>query len=280
MVAVALGLAASLSWGVADFVGGLKSRQKGVLVVLVLSQGVGALLLAVIVAARGEGPPGSEYLVYGALAGLSGLVGLAAFYRGMAVGAMAVVAPISATGAAIPVAVGVSAGERPGAIQAVGVAVALAGVVLAAREHGHGGAGTRVAAGTGLALVAALGFGGFFVGLDAASDGDVLWALLAARTCDTLLLVGLALTMRAKPDLNGRDVRDLAAVGIFDVTANALFAVASTQGLVSLVAVLASLYPVVTIFLAALVLKERIRPSQAVGVALALAGVAAIASGG
>jgi drug/metabolite transporter (DMT)-like permease len=98
--------------------------------------------------------------------------------------------------------------------------------------------------------------------------------------CDTLLLVGLVVAMRERVDLSARDTRDVAAVGIFDVTANALFAVASTQGLVSLVAVLASLYPVVTVFLASLVLKERIRPSQGVGVALALAGVAAIASGG
>jgi drug/metabolite transporter (DMT)-like permease len=280
VVAVALGLAAGISWGIADFIGGLKSRQKSVLIVLVLSQAVGALLLAAIVAVRGEGPPASEFLIYGVLAGLSGLVGLAAFYRGMAVGAMAVVAPISAMGAAIPVAVGLSTGDRPGTVQVVGLGLALVGILLAAREKAPGAAGARVAAGTGLALVAALGFGGFFVGLDVASDGDVLWALLAARTCDTLLLVGVAVAMRAKLELSARDSRDLAAVGVFDVTANGLFAVASTQGLVSLVAVLASLYPVVTIFLASLVLKERIRRSQAVGVALALVGVAAIASGG
>ncbi len=281
MVAVALGLAAGISWGVADFIGGLKTRQRGVLIVLVLSQGVGALLLAVIVVARGQGPPASEYLIYGVLAGLSGLAGLAAFYRGMAVGAMAVVAPISATGAAIPVAVGLSTGDRPGALQAIGLALALVGVVLASREKAHGAAAaTRMAAGTGLALVAAVGFGGFFVGMDVASDGDVLWALLAARTCDTLLLIGVALAVRSDVDLSARDGRDLAVVGLFDVAANALFAVASTQGLVSLVAVLASLYPVITIFLASLILKERIRRSQGVGVALALAGVAAISSGG
>ena len=279
MVAVALGLAAGISWGIADFIGGLKSRQKSVLIVLVLSQAGGALLLAVIVAVRGEGPPPSEFLIYGVLAGLSGLVGLAAFYRGMAVGAMAVVAPISAMGAAIPVVVGLSTGDRPGAIQVVGLVLALLGILLAAREKAPGGA-ARLAAGTGLALVAAVGFGGFFVGLDVASDGDVLWALLAARTCDTLLLVGVVIAMRSKMDLNARDSRDMAAVGVFDVTANGLFAVASTQGLVSLVAVLASLYPVVTIFLASMVLKERIRRSQAVGVTLALVGVAAIASGG
>ena len=279
MVAVALGLAASLSWGLADFLGGVKTRQLNVLVVLVISQAFGALLVALIIAGRGQGPPATEYLVYGVLGGLSGLAGLAAFYRGLAVGAMAVVAPIAATGAAIPVTVGIATGDRPGAIQVAGLVLALAGVVLASREVGQEGARTKVAAGTGLALVAALGFGGFFVGLDAASDGDVLWALLAARSFDVLLLVAIALALRPGHDLSPRDVRDVAAVGLFDVAANALFALASTEGLVSVVAVLASLYPVVTIFLARLILKERVRRVQGVGVVLALSGVAAIAAG-
>jgi len=279
VVAVALGLAAGISWGVADFLGGLKSRQLSVLVVLVVSQAVGAVLVGVIIVARGEGPPATEYLLIGALAGLSGLAGLAAFYRGMAVGAMSVVAPISATGAAIPVTVGIATGDRPRAVQVAGLVLALVGVVLASREAREGSAGTKVAAGTGLALVAAVGFGGFFVGLDLASEGDVLWALLAARSVDIVLLVAVGLALRPGHDLSARDLRDLAAVGVFDVAANALFAFASTQGLVSLVAVLASLYPVTTIFLARLVLKESVRTSQAVGVALALLGVAAIAAG-
>ena len=277
MVAVALGLAASVSWGVADFLGGLKSRQLHVLSVLLLTQLVGLLLVGVLVAARGGGPPDARFLVYGALAGLSGLIGLAAFYRGMAVGAMAVVAPISATGAAIPVVVGVATGDRPSAIQAAGLLLALVGVVIASREGGA--AGARLAAGTGLALAAAAGFGGFFVGMDAASDGGVLWALLAARTFDVALLAGAALLVRPGLALGGRDTRDIVAVGVFDVAANALFALASTEGLVSLVAVVASLYPVVTIFLARAVLGERIGTSRGVGVALALAGVAAIAGG-
>lgn len=277
MVAVALGLAASVSWGVADFLGGLKSRQLHVLSVLVLSQVVGMLLVGALVAARGDGPPDARFLVYGALAGVSGLIGLAAFYRGMAVGAMAVVAPISATGAAIPVIVGVATGDRPSAIQGAGLLLALTGVVIASREEGT--AGARVAAGTGLALAAAAGFGGFFVGMDAASDGGVLWALLAARTFDVALLLGVALVLRPGLALSARDTRDLAAVGLFDVTANALFALASTEGLVSLVAVVASLYPVVTILLARAVLAERVRMSQGVGVVLALLGVAAIAGG-
>jgi drug/metabolite transporter (DMT)-like permease len=279
VVAVALGLAAAVSWGIADFLAGLKTRQLNVLLVLLVSQAFGALLIAVLIALRGEGPPELHYLVWGVLGGISGLVGLAAFYRGMTVGTMAVVAPISATGAAIPVTVGVATGDRPSAIQAAGLALALAGVVLASREAGEGGSGPRVAAGVGLALVAALGFGGFFVGLDAASDGDVLWALLAARGFGVLLLVALTLVMRPDLRMTTSDLRDVAAVGLFDVGANALFAFASAEGLVSLVAVLAALYPVVTIFLARLILSERVRRTQAVGVALALAGVAGIAAG-
>lgn len=277
MAAVALALAASISWGIADFVGGLKSRRLHVLTVLLLSQAVGTVLVAALVLAGGEGPPDARYVVYGGLAGLSGLVGLAAFYRGMAVGAMSVVAPISATGAAIPVVVGVATGERPSAIQAAGLLLALAGVVIASREKGA--AGPRLAAGTGLALAAAAGFGGFFVGIDASSDGGVLWALLAARTFDVALLGAVALALRPGLVPSGRDTRDIALVGFFDVAANALFALASTEGLVSLVAVLASLYPVVTIFLARAVLGERVRPSQGAGVVLALVGVAAIAGG-
>jgi drug/metabolite transporter (DMT)-like permease len=277
VVAVALGLAAGISWGVADFLGGLKTRQLNVLAVLLISQATGMLLVAIAVVGRGEGPPDTQYLVYGVLAGLSGLIGLAAFYRGMALGAMSVVAPISASGAAIPVVVGLATGDRPSALQGVGLVVALVGVAMASRERTV--TGGQVAAGTGMALAAAVGFGGFFVGMDAASDRDVLWAIFAARTPDVLLLAVLIAAMRPSLGMTAIDARDIAAVGIFDVGANALFAVASTQGLVSLVAVLASLYPVATILLARAVLGERIAPIQAAGVILALLGVAAIAGG-
>ena len=277
MAAVALALAASISWGIADFLGGLKSRRLHVLTVLALSQLVGLLLVAAVVIARGDGPPEDRFLVYGALAGLSGLIGLGAFYRGMAVGAMSVVAPISATGAAIPVAVGVATGDRPSIVQGIGLLLALTGVVIASREEGASGA--QVAAGTGLALAAAAGFGFFFVGMDAAGDGGVWWALLAARGFDVVLLVAVVLAFRPGMPPTRGDMRDIAAVGVFDVTANGLFALASTEGLVSLVAVLASLYPVVTILLARAVLAERIRTIQAIGVAIALTGVVAIAGG-
>jgi drug/metabolite transporter (DMT)-like permease len=279
LLAVALGLAAGLSWGVSDFLGGVKSRTLELLAVMVLSQGMGLALVALIVAVRGEGPPAGEQLLYASLSGVSGVLGLAAFYRGLAVGAMAVVAPISATGAAIPVVAGLISGERPSAAQAAGIALAIAGVVVASREAPAEGGPARVATGVGLALVAACGFGGFFVAMDAASEDDVFWAILVNRITGVSGLVLAALALRRSVAVPGREAATLLLIGTMDIAANTLYAVASTEGLISVVAVLASLYPVVTIMLARLVLGERVRPLQRVGIVVAISGVALISGG-
>ncbi len=279
MVAVALGLAASVSWGLADFIGGTKSRALDLLAVLVVSQGVALVLLFLATAARAEGPPGAEALLYAAGAGAAGVVGLAALYRGLAVGAMAVVAPIAALGAGIPVVVGVATGDRPGAVQVAGILLALAGVALAAREEAPEGGGARLAVGAGLAAAAALGIGVFLVGMDAAGDEDVLWALTAARIASVVLLAAAVLATR--PDLGAirPHLGAVAAIGLLDLGANALFTLASTEGLVSVAAVCSSLYPVVTIGLAASLLGERVRPRQTAGIVLVMLGVVGIAAG-
>jgi drug/metabolite transporter (DMT)-like permease len=279
VLAVALGLAASISWGISDFLGGLKSRTLELLTVLLLSQGAGLVLISVVVAVRGEPMPDGEHVFYACLSGLAGVAGLAAFYRGLAVGAMAVVAPISGTAAAIPVAFGVITGERPGALQGVGIALAIAGVALASRELPEEGGAPRVATGAGLALVSALGFGSFFVAMDAASGPDLFWAILFNRITSLSALALAALTLRPRLTIARTDLRALLAIGVLDISANGLFAAASTEGLVSLVAVLASLYPIVTIALARLVLGERVRRVQQAGVAAALTGVALISAG-
>jgi uncharacterized membrane protein len=289
VAAISLALAASLAWGLADFWGGLKSRKLALLSVLAVSQGAGLVAVAIAVAIRGEGPPSDgDFALWAALGGIAGAAGLAAFYRGLVVGAMSIVAPVSATAAVIPVAVGVATGERPSAIQAVGAALAIAGVATASREgvseeerpSGAHAVRRHTAAGIPLALLAALGFGGFFVGLDAAADeGDVLWAMLAARIASGSLLVGAAVVLRPPLEGGRSQIPALVAIGLLDVSANLLFAVASTLGFVSIVGVLASLYPVVTIFLARALLRERIDRVQEVGVAGALGGVALIAAG-
>jgi drug/metabolite transporter (DMT)-like permease len=275
VAALLLAFASSVAWGAGDFLGGLKSRQLPVLNVLVASQLTGFLLIGTYVAARGEGPPGGELLLWAPLSGLAGAMGLAAFYRGLAVGNMGVVAPISATAAVVPLVVGIASGDRPSALQYVGLATALVGVVLASREEVSG----AMSRGAGLALLSALGFGFFFVGMDNASDADIGWAMLGNRiTSFTLLLAAFAVL---RPPLAARrsDAPVLATVGTLDITANGLFAIAATEGLVSLVSVLGSLYPLTTLALAAIVLRERPHRIAQVGVAVALTGVVLIAAG-
>lgn len=274
-----LALGASISWGVGDFLGGLRARTHPLLTVLVVSQAAGLVSIAAVVAVRGQGPPAVDDAVYAALAGVAGTVGLAALYRGLAVGAMSIVAPISATSATVPLAVGLATGDRPTSLQALGVGLALAGVVLAARPPGAGERRDGAAAGVGLALLAALAFGLLLVSLDAAAETDPLWATAVLRATSFSLLALTAIVVRPRFGVGPGDLRVLALIGILDTAGNALFAAASSRSLLSLAAVLAQLYPVVTVLLARLVLGERIGRPQQLGVAAALAGVGLITVG-
>jgi drug/metabolite transporter (DMT)-like permease len=274
-----LALAASLSWGLGDFLAGLRTRRLPVVTVLVVSQAAGLASIALVVALRGAGPPEARYLGYAALAGAGGAVGLAALYRGLAVGPMSIVAPISATAAVVPVVFGVLSGERPSAAQGVGIALAVAGVLLAARAPRTDGLGPTVAAGVGLALVAALAFGLLLVALGEASEGDALWGTLTMRATSFGLLSLVALALRPSFALVQRDFPVLLLIGVLDTLGNALFALATTKSLLSLAAVLGQLYPVVTVLLARIVLGERLSGGQAAGVAGAFAGVALITAG-
>lgn len=277
MLAIALALGASLSWGFGDFLGGLKSRSLHVLTVLAISQTAGLGAVLVWLALSGDGFPGWASTADAAAAGAGGCLGLGALYRGMAVGAMGIVAPVSAASAAIPFTVGVASGERPGVLQVAGILLALAGVALASREPADRGGGR--AAGVGLALVAALGFGLYFVFLDRAAEGSVPYAVATARGVSSLLAVAVAVAVGAALRPGAAALPALVAVGLCDVGANVLFGLASTHGFLSVVSVLSSLYPIVTVGLAALLLHERIAPTQRLGVAGALAGAALITAG-
>lgn len=275
MGALLLAFASSISWGVADFLGGLKARQLPVLNVVTASQLTGLLLVGIYMLIRWEPMPGGDFVLWAPLSGLAGAIGLLAFYRGLAVGNMGVVAPISATAAVVPVVVGIASGDRPSELQYTGLVLALAGVVLASREEVSGGP----ARGAGLAIVSALGFGFFFVGLDHASDADVGWAILANRVTSFSLLFAAFLVIRPPLAVRRADVPVLALIGTLDITANLMFAIASTTGLVSLVSVLGSLYPLTTAALAAVVLRERPHRVALIGVAMAIGGVVLIAGG-
>jgi drug/metabolite transporter (DMT)-like permease len=278
VLAPALALAASLSWGVADFVAGLWSRRLPLLTVLLIVQSAGLLSIGLVVAVHGEGPPGSEAALYAALAGVAGAVGIAALYRGLAVGSMSIVAPITATGVVVPVLVGLATGDELSGVQAGGIGLAIAGVVLAARESGSLARG-RLAAGAGIAAVAALGFGLLLVALDAAADADPLWATLVMRATSWAIWVAAFAVVRPGLALEPAGVRALVLVGILDTGANALFALATTRGPLSVVSVLAQLYPIATVFLARFLLGERISRPQQLGVVAAFAGVALITAG-
>jgi drug/metabolite transporter (DMT)-like permease len=315
VTAIALGFASAVVWGAADFLGGLKSRQLQLLTVLLVSQAAGLVAVLVWAAARGEGPP-AEVVPWAVSNAISGTVGLAAFYRALSVGAMGVVAPISASAAVIPVVVGVAGGERPGALQLAGIAVAIVGVAVASYEppdaplHEPGAAtepatatrgadprsgpgshpgrgplperdsgGARASTGVGLALLAALGFGVFFVGLDEGSNHDLVWTLVLGRSLSTGMLAVAALAVRPSFEMTGRDLNAVLAVGLLDMGANALFAAGSTLGLVSVVAVLGSLYPVTTLLLARFLLGERLHAIQRGGAVTALVGVGLISAG-
>jgi drug/metabolite transporter (DMT)-like permease len=282
VLAAVLALASSVSWGLADFLGGLQSRRHALLAVLMLSQGLAFAILVIAVLAGAPTEHDTAATLWAAGVGGLGLLGLVAFYRALAIGTMSVVAPISATGVAIPVLVGLVSGERPGALQVAGIVLACGGVVLAAREEPATDAAARRSGRTavGLALLAAIGFGSFFAGIDRAEEtGDVAWVLLAARTADVVLLLAACAVVRPRLPSEPAALGAIAAVGVLDLLANLLFVLAASRGLLSVVGVLGSLYPAVTVVLARLLLHERLTPTQNAGVAITLAGVVALAAG-
>jgi uncharacterized membrane protein len=271
-----LALGASLTWGVADFVGPWQSRALGTLRVLVWAEIAGVGLTLAIAAIDGSGPNNWAVLL-AVPAALSGTLGLYAYYRGMAIGAMAVVAPIAGASAVVPVIFGISRGDRPSAVQYAGIACALVGVFLASQEHQAGGQ-RRMAAGVGLALIAAVGFGFYFPPMHAAGKADPVWASLIFRFTALVIVAAAAAARRPALRLRGWKLLIVIGVGLGDTLGNILFAAAAKSGgLVSLTSVLASLYPIVTVVLAAIILHERIARTQRIGVALTLAGVALIA---
>jgi drug/metabolite transporter (DMT)-like permease len=271
----ALALAAAASWGVGDFFGGLKSRSLNPVAVLIVAQPIGLTLLGIWVAVRGEGPPGSAVL-WACLAAVLGTTGLIAFYLGMAAGALSIVAPIAGAGAAIPVIWGLAGGDHPSRYQELGFAAALVGIVLASFERRPEAA--RLAAGVGWAAIAMLAFGAYYIPMHAASHGDFLWAAFVFRLTSTTLIAAAWLVLRP-PRARRADLTVLASIGILDTGGNVFFAAASARGLVSVVSILASLYPVVTVLLARVVLNERVHRSQELGIALALAGIVLISAG-
>ena len=273
---LALGLASSLVWGTADFLGGVYTRRLTLASVTVGSQLAG--LAALLVAAALIGGLNQRAIAIGLAAGACGAIGLSAFYRALATGTISIVSPVSACGALVPVGLALATGERPGALALAGSAVGLAGAVLAS-VHEIRGDHPAARSSIGLARLAALGIGGFlwFLG-QAAEGGHTLSALLGARFGSLALLgIGVAVT-RSSIAIPRAEIPAVALIGLLDTAANGLFAVAIQHGYIAVVSVLGSEYPVATVILAHIFLGERISRPQLLGVALALTGVGMVSA--
>ncbi|MEV1171334.1 DMT family transporter [Nonomuraea sp. NPDC049784] len=272
---VILAAACAVVYGTADFFGGLATRRSQVLSVVVLSQLAGlALILGLLPLLPGTAS--TPALSWGLAAGLSGAAGLVLFYRALATGVMSVVAPTTAvTSAALPVMFGLATGERPAFWALVGVALALGAVLLVSQDKSaeRSGSVTSVL----VALAAGAGFGGFFILLAMAPHEAGLWPLVGARLSSVTVVAMLALATRRTLKPGPGSLHIIVAAGVLDMAANVLYLLAQQDGLLSLVAVLVSLYPASTLLLARQVLGERLRAIQVAGVACALGAVALIA---
>jgi len=284
LMAVVLGLLVALSYGSADFFGGLSTKRSTVASVVVWSQAI-ALPAIVVVAMFSGGEPTGRGLGLGAASGVVGGIGLTLLYRGLGRGRMSVVAPITAVGAAIvPVVWGVVRGERPSIAASTGVVLALVAVVLISRSAAGEDPGSdstdSPAASVVLAVTAGIAFGVVFVLLAETGRGVGFWPLVAGRVTSVTLLSAGALAGRQRLRLRAPgEMATIAAAGLLDITANGIYLLAAREGLLSLVAVLSSLYPASTVLLARVVLRERLTRLQILGLTIATAGVVLIAAG-
>jgi uncharacterized membrane protein len=276
-MAVVLALLSALVWGASDFCGGLASRRSSAYAIVIGSQAIGLVALAVVIPLVGGSATPAD-LGWGAAAGVCGSVGLVVFYRAMAGGVMSVIAPVtSVCAAAVPVLAGLAIGERIGVAAAVGIVLALVAVVLVASEGGLRALRSVRPATLGPPLFAGTMFGLFFVLLHRTGPGAGLWPLVAARLVSVLLVGAVVLLRRDRLRVSRAALLPLVLAGVGDMAGNALFLLASQRGDLSITGVLASLYPASTVLLAQLVLRERLARSQTAGLATAAAAVVLIA---
>jgi drug/metabolite transporter (DMT)-like permease len=267
-------------YGTADFFGGLATRRSRVFAVVVLSQMAGLALVVVLLPFL-PGILTIGTLAWGMAAGVAGSAGLVLFYRALAIGVMSVVAPLTATASAIlPVLFGLATGERPEPLALGGVVLALLAVLLVSRSSSSPEVTSGPDYGSVLtSLAAGAGFGGFFILLSQAPDDGGMWPLFGARLISITLIALLALVTRRTLRPGSGALPIIIAAGTLDMVANVLFTLAQQRGLLSLVAVLVSLYPASTLLLARYVLGERLNTVQVVGIGFTLAAVALIAAG-
>lgn len=277
---IALALLSSLLWGIGDFAGGSASRRLPALVVVWASQAVGLVFALVVATIAGSWSDPIGYLWWAVATGLVGVIGLVAFYRALAVGTMGVVSPIAALGVVVPVVIGLVTGHLPSATVGVGIVLALLGVVAASGPERSAGRGLGPVY---LAVIAAVSFGAVLLLIARAAETSPIMTMVAMRITSVAALGVLVVAVqrtaspRAAGPVSRRVWGVVAVAGLFDVGANLTFAFATTGGAITIIAILGSLYPAVTVLLARIVHGERMTRLQQGGVVVALAGVALIA---
>lgn len=276
-MAVALALAAAVTWGVGDFFGGVASRRGPVVAVAFTSQAVGLVVAAAIAPVIGGDPTVAD-IGWGLGAGVFGGLGLLTFYRGMATSRIAVVAPISAIGTAVfPAAVGLAAGDELAGLEVAGGLVGLVAIWLLGQTTGDEHRGT-VASGVLYGLVTGIGFGGLLVGLAQLSTDAGFWPLIPTRLAGIGILALLAAATRRPLRVGGPVLSPVIAAGSLGIIGNGIFIVAAREGPLALIAVLAALFPAATVLLARVVLQERLSAARTAGLAVAITAVAMISA--
>lgn len=275
LAAVTFGLLSALSWGAGDFNGGLATRKTSVVGVVFISHLAGWILLAGLALITGEALPAAADMIWGAVAGLVGLIGLVALYRALASGHMGIAAPVSGVlTAALPVVFSIGTRGLPHAAQLVGFGLAFLAIWFVSFTR----TGRHEAGNIGMALLAGCGFGIFFILLDQVQAGAVFWPLVAARTVTTTVMAAVLLVNRRSNLLpNGRGLLGLALLSsVLDAAGNVFFLAAAQAGRLDIAAVVSSLYPASTLLLARFFLKETLSRMQLAGVLVALAAIVLI----
>jgi uncharacterized membrane protein len=273
-MAALLALSAAVAYGVGDFLGGVAARRVPPTAVVLWSHVVGLAMLAALAPVVGGEPTGRAVTI-GAAAGLLGGTGVALLYRGLAVGAMSVVAPIAALlSAAVPVVAGLVMGERPSLPALGGIGLALGAVVLVSRQAPDVRPGPLRWQAPALAVAAGLAFGLFFVTIDRAGGDAGIWPLVGARAASVSLFAALGAARVTSARLPRGVAGPAVACGVLDAAANVFYVLALHHGLLSVVSVLTALYPAGTVLLARQLLGEHLAPAQRAG--LGIAAVAAV----
>ena len=273
---VILALLSSLVWGLSDFLGGTLSKKRKAIAVIGGSQSFGLIFVSLLAIAFQTWTWNQSVWINGAIAGAMGLFGLVCFYTALATGQMGIVAPISSLSAVVPVTIGLVQGEQPSTMQLAGIVLALIGVILASGPELNGKVDPRPVL---LALFAAVTFGFcvYFMAIGARINPTM--TVTAMRAIQVSIVIALLLVIRNLGGLVKRDIPMLATIGASDAGANVLYTFAASLGLLSVVSVLGSLYPIVTVLLAWWIHKERLMRVQYIGIAITFSGVALLALG-